>query len=88
MAYGKSRLTRPEVIQVPLMPVKEAEHELMLQTSRDLQRIANECVVEFLLFHRLRKTRATLEAKQPAAACPPDLCRAFRERAVAMYPQV
>jgi hypothetical protein len=88
MAYGKSRLENPEVVQLELTQVPKAAHEELTAVSRDLARVANECVVEWLIYHRAAGTLTKLDAKQPAAACPPDFCADVRRRAIELCPSL
>lgn len=88
MAYGKSTLTRPEIVRLEIERPAPEVHELLLYTMRQLQRVANHCVVAWLLYHEQRQTVQRLAAGWPVHPCPPELCARWLRECQALCPDV
>lgn len=88
MAYGKSRLTRPEVARLELMPPTNDVHDLLRHTQHQLKRVANHCVVSWLTHHEQAQSLMRLEAGLPVHPCPPQLCARWLRECQALCPDV
>lgn len=64
MAFGKSKLTNPEIAQLKLIePMSRDDHEaraVLARVSRELKRVANSHVMTWLRWHDERQTLARL----------------------------
>lgn len=88
MAYGKSRLTNPEVHRLELAAPSPEAHAMLLHAQRQLQRVANHCVRRWLLWHDEAQTLFKMSQGLPTMACPPPLCATWLRESQALCPDV
>lgn len=80
MAYGKSKLTRPQVVRLEVVPPSKDVADLLRRTMERLRVVANVTVRQWLMYHETQGTLAKMSAKEPVSPCPPDFCRTvYRE---------
>jgi len=88
MAYGKSRLTKPEVVRLELRPPTAEQEKLLRHTMSQLRRVANLCVRSWLLYHERHHTPLKMECYAAIHPCPPELCARWLREATALCPDV
>lgn len=75
MAYGKSQLTRPQVVRLELHPPGDAAAKLLRYVGEQLRRVANVTVRQWLRYHEDHGTAERMAAREAVCPCPPDFCR-------------
>lgn len=88
MAYGKSRLTRPEVVRLEIEPPAAEAHAMLLHAMAQLKRVANHCVISWLIHHEQAGSVMRLAAGLPVHPVPPPLCARWLRECQALCPDV
>lgn len=88
MAYGKSRLTRPEIVRLEIEPPAAEAHAMLMHAAAQLKRVANHCVVAWLIHHEQAGSVMRLAAGLPVHPVPPRLCARWLRECQALCPDV